>query len=124
MIVATDVMRIGRNRIRPASSTADIVSIPFAFSWFVYSTSRIEFLLTRPIRRIIPIWLYKFIVAPDRWMIAANFRVASAPRRGPGRQQLLRDRIDRIERLALREPRHERRRQRERGDAVEVIDLP
>ena len=57
MIVATDVMRIGRRRIRPASITADTVSIPRAFSWLVYSTSKIEFLVTRPMRRIMPIWL-------------------------------------------------------------------
>src|SRR5204862_4041109 len=67
MVVATDVMRIGRRRIRPASRTAATVSRPFALSWFVYSTSRIEFLQTSPIKRIIPIWLYKFIVAPERW---------------------------------------------------------
>src|SRR5690242_18752507 len=67
MIVATDVMRIGRSRIRPASRTAETVSSPRAFSWLVYSTSRIEFLLTRPISKIMPISLYRLIVAPEKW---------------------------------------------------------
>src|SRR5947208_316286 len=79
MIVATDVMRIGRSRMRPASSTAETVSSPRAFSWLVYSTSRIEFLLTKPISKIMPISLYRLIVAPDRCRIAASFSVASAP---------------------------------------------
>ena len=39
----------------------------------MYSTSRIEFLVTRPIRRIIPIWLYTLIVDP------ATLSVNSAP---------------------------------------------
>src|SRR5438034_11685663 len=43
MIVATDVMRIGRSRMRPASITAASVSMPRAFNWFVYSTKRIEY---------------------------------------------------------------------------------
>ena len=55
MIVATEVMRIGRNRMRPASRRAATGSSPFSRSWFVYSTSRIEFFATSPIRRIIPI---------------------------------------------------------------------
>ena len=79
MIVATEVMRIGRSRMRPASSTAATVSRPFAFSWFVYSTSRIEFLVTSPIKRIMPIWLYRLIVPPGRWNTAATSRVAKAP---------------------------------------------
>ena len=58
MTVATDVMRIGRSRMRPASSAASIVSMPRSRSWLMYSTSRIEFLVTRPISRIMPIWLY------------------------------------------------------------------
>src|SRR6266576_687223 len=87
MIVATDVMRIGRRRMRPASRTAATVSKPFSLSWFVYSTSRIEFLQTSPIKRIIPIWLYKFIVAPERWRIAASFRVPSAPVNGERHRQ-------------------------------------
>src|SRR5207253_7606970 len=48
-------------------------------SWLVYSTSRIEFLLTKPISKIMPISLYRLIVAPDRCRIAASFSVASAP---------------------------------------------
>src|SRR5947199_176523 len=73
MIVATDVIRMGRSRIRPASTAAATVSMPRAFSWLVYSTSRIEFLVTRPMRRIMPIWLYRFRV--DR----TTNSVASAP---------------------------------------------
>src|SRR2546429_3301722 len=79
MIVATDVMRMGRSRMRPASSTAETVSSPRAFSWLVYSTSRIEFLLTKPISKIMPIPLSRWTVAPDRCRIAASFSVASAP---------------------------------------------
>jgi len=48
-------------------------------------------------------------------------------RRGPSSsraQQLLRDRVDRIERLALGEARRERGRQGKRRNAVEVVDLP
>ena len=39
----------------------------------MYSTSRIEFLVTRPISRIMPIWLYRLSVAP------ASLSVNSAP---------------------------------------------
>ncbi len=73
MIVATDVIRIGRSRMRPDSSAASTVSRPRSLSWLMYSTSRIEFLVTRPISRIMPIWLYRFSVAP------ASLSVTSAP---------------------------------------------
>src|SRR5881296_2086699 len=43
MIVATDVMRIGRSRMRPASITAASVSMPRAFNWFVYSILLVEY---------------------------------------------------------------------------------
>ena len=43
--------------MRPASSAAATVSRPRSRSWLMYSTSRIEFLVTSPISRIIPIWL-------------------------------------------------------------------
>src|SRR2546421_6362635 len=66
MIVDTDVMRIGRNRMRPDSSTAAMVSSPFALSWLAYSTSRIEFLVTRPMSSTMPISLYRLIVPPGR----------------------------------------------------------
>src|SRR5256885_10185527 len=79
MIVDTDVMRIGRNRMRPDSSTAAMVSSPFALSWLAYSTSRIEFLVTRPMSSTMPISLYRLIVPPGRCSTAAPSRVASAP---------------------------------------------
>ena len=73
MTVATEVIRIGRSRMRPASSAASIVAIPRSLSWLMYSTSRIEFLVTRPISRIMPIWLYTLMVEP------ASLSVKSAP---------------------------------------------
>src|SRR2546422_1003648 len=79
MIVDTDVMRIGRRRMRPDSSTAAMVSSPFALSWLAYSTSRIEFLVTRPISTTMPISLYRSIVPPGRCSNAATHSVATAP---------------------------------------------
>ena len=65
-MVATEVMRMGRSRIRPASSMASTGVSPRSLSWLAYSTSRIEFLVTSPISRIMPIWLYRLIVEPDQ----------------------------------------------------------
>ena len=48
MIVAIAVIRIGRNRIRPASSMAAVASSPWAMRWLANSTSRIEFFVTKP----------------------------------------------------------------------------
>ena len=72
--VATEVMRMGRRRIRPASSAASIVAMPRSLSWLMYSTSRIEFLVTSPISRIMPIWLYTLSVEP------AEIQGEAAPR--------------------------------------------
>jgi hypothetical protein len=57
MMVETEVIKIGLSRMRPASRAAAMVSSPFSLSWLAYSTRRIEFLVTRPMRRIMPIWL-------------------------------------------------------------------
>src|SRR5204863_3762954 len=49
--------------------------------------------------------------------------VAGQRRRAPRWEDPARDGIERIERLTLREGRHQRRGQRERRHTVEVIDL-
>ena len=73
MMVAMDVITMGRSRILPASSIASVALMPLAFSWLPYSTNRIEFLVTIPTSRIIPIWLNRLSVEP------ASSRVTSAP---------------------------------------------
>ena len=62
IIVATVVMRIGRNRMRPASSMAVVGSAPSAMRWLANSTRRIEFLVTNPNNSTMPIRLYTFSV--------------------------------------------------------------
>jgi len=42
---------------KPASCAASIVLMPRSLSWLMYSTNRIEFLVTRTISRIMRIWL-------------------------------------------------------------------
>src|SRR5581483_1726101 len=59
--------------------TAAAVSSPRALSWFAYSTSKIEFLVTSPISSTMPISLYRLIVPPGRCSSAAPSSVASAP---------------------------------------------
>ena len=53
-IVAIDVMRIGRSRIGQASSSASWRETPPARTWFVKSTSMIEFFFAIPTSRISP----------------------------------------------------------------------
>ncbi len=54
-IMATVVMRMGRRRMGPASSSASRVDLPAARSWLVNSTSRMPFLVTSPISMMKPI---------------------------------------------------------------------
>jgi hypothetical protein len=63
-MAATDVIRIGRSRMRPASRIAATGSMPPARRSFAYVTSRMEFFDTRPISRIMPIWLNTLSVEP------------------------------------------------------------
>jgi hypothetical protein len=53
-MIVSDVIRIGRSRRGQASASAWSTPWPSARSWLVRSTSRIEFLATRPISRIRP----------------------------------------------------------------------
>ena len=92
MIVATDVIRMGRSRIRPASSTASSVSMPRSFSWLVYSTSRIEFLVTRPISRIMPIWLYRLMVEPAS--LSVKQRAGHRERHGQQHRERVHQRLE------------------------------
>ena len=46
---------MGRSRMGPASSSASRALFPAARSWFVNSTSRIPFFVTRPISMMKPI---------------------------------------------------------------------
>src|SRR2546422_8701116 len=45
------IRRPPRSTLFPTRRSSDLVSRPRALSWLVYSTSRIEFLVTRPISR-------------------------------------------------------------------------
>ena len=53
-IAARLVIRIGRKRVRPASSSAGRSSMPSCRSCWMYSTSRMPFFMSRPISRIAP----------------------------------------------------------------------
>jgi hypothetical protein len=53
-MVANDVIRMGRSRMGQAWSRASCRSCPCSRSWFVKSTSMIEFFLAMPMSRIIP----------------------------------------------------------------------
>ncbi len=48
------VMRIGRNRIRPATSKASCSGRPSWRSWPMYSISRMPFLTSKPMSRMAP----------------------------------------------------------------------
>ena len=48
------VIRIGRNRVRPALSSASLNGIPSPRSWPMYSIRMMPFLTSRPIKRIAP----------------------------------------------------------------------
>ncbi len=54
---AKEVMTIGRNRRRAASTAASTTSRPSARCWRAYSTMRMPFLLPRAISRMMPIWV-------------------------------------------------------------------
>ena len=54
-IIATVVIRMGRSRTWPASSSASRVALPAWRSWLVNSTSRMPFLVTRPMSMMKPI---------------------------------------------------------------------
>ena len=53
---ASDVIRIGRSRMRAASMAASITDMPCRRSCSANSTIRIEFLAARPISITRPIW--------------------------------------------------------------------
>ena len=55
--MAMVVMMIGRMRIRPACSTASTMPAPALRAWLAKSTSRMAFLVTRPISITRPIML-------------------------------------------------------------------
>ena len=54
-IIASVVIRIGLNRIRPADIKAELQLEPSAILFFAKSISRIAFFVTKPINRRIPI---------------------------------------------------------------------
>ena len=63
--------------MRPASRIASRAPAPRSSSWLAYSTSRIEFLVTRPISRIMPIWLYRLIVDFVKYSVTSAPVIAS-----------------------------------------------
>ncbi len=78
-IVATEVMRMGRNRSCAASNADSQREIPRSCSsWWAYSTMRIPFLATSPTSRIRPTWLKKESVIPT------SHRPRKAPARASG----------------------------------------
>ncbi len=63
-IRAIAVISTGRMRMGAALRIASRLSTPSSRSWLAKSTSRIEFLVTRPKSRMIPIRLNRFSVWP------------------------------------------------------------
>ena len=57
MLNANDVIRIGRNRNREASTAASCRSTPASICCLAYSTIRIAFLQARPTSTTNPIWV-------------------------------------------------------------------
>ena len=55
------VMRMGRSRTLPASIMAVTGSMPCWARWLAYSTNKMEFLVTSPMRSTSPIWLNKLM---------------------------------------------------------------
>ena len=64
-IIAMLVIRIGLNLIFAASVTASVRFNPFLLALFAHSTISIEFLVTSPIKSIIPIALYRLSVCDE-----------------------------------------------------------
>ena len=54
---ANEVMTIGRNRSRAASTAASRIGLPSSRCWRAYSTIRMPFLLPSAISRMMPIWV-------------------------------------------------------------------
>ena len=63
-IMASVVITMGRRRVEPALIRASLRGAPAARAWFVKSTSRIAFLVTRPISMMRPIMLMMLRVSP------------------------------------------------------------
>ena len=68
--MAVNVVRsTGRNLISPAFKTASLSGVPCSRSWFVKSTSRIEFLISIPISATKPIAAANESVYPVKYSI-------------------------------------------------------
>ena len=60
-INASEVIRIGRKRVRPPSSAARSILSPAAWKSLAKATINMAFFAVSAIRRIIPIWVYRLI---------------------------------------------------------------
>ena len=63
------VIRIGRSRVRPASTVASISGLPRARSTFAKSTSSTPFDTTMPTIMMMPMKLFTLSVVPVRYSI-------------------------------------------------------
>ena len=103
-IVHRLVMRIGRNRVRPARIRASCSGIPSARSWPMYSIRMISFFTSRPISRIAPMNDETFSGVPV--IQSAN----SALDQGDRLNKEEPDRQDHAPELKSHQEEHERRR--------------
>ena len=74
---ASDVIRIGRSRMRAASTAASAIVIPRWRSCSANSTIRMPFFADRPISITSPIWQYTSLMSPRPHCAASAPRMAS-----------------------------------------------
>ena len=83
MAIAALVMRMGRSRRGPALSSASSTLSPSRMFCSAPSTSRMAFLVTRPISRMTP------IIAPSERFFPASSNASRAPISASGRETMM-----------------------------------